>query len=959
MKNLWITLALCLAFATAANAQVQSGTVSGTVVDEQGGVLPGVVVTIAGTDRTVSFTTEADAKYRFLNLPPGAYKITAELTGFSTIVRDGVVVVVGSNVDIPITMRVASVQETITVSGGSPIVDTKATGTATNFTQAELEKVPTSRDPWALLRTVPGVMVDRVNIAGNETGQQSNFQSKGTRPADAVWTMDGVVITDMAAIGASPTYFNYDNFEEIQISTSGQDIRQQTGGVGLNFVVKRGTNQFKGGARGFFTNDSLEASNVPAELADRGVTAETSDHNQQISDYGFELGGPLLKERAWIYGSWSSQDIRLVRSAGAVIDRTILDTTNIKGNWQATSKDMVSVLWFLGAKEKTGRSPGQPGITHQASGTWNQGGSYVDGRPHGLLKVEDNRVLSSSLYLTGRYAYYNTGFGLVPQGGMDQQAGLSQRLGLSFGSYQQSLNIRPQHTVNVDSNYFTSSYGEWKFGGGWRRSDAFTGTLWPGNMILAFDNSATDKVARVYREGAGTNRVEFFYLYLGDTITRDRWTFDLGLRYDRQWGAALASQARGNAGLPDVVPGIDFSGYDTPFTFNDFSPRVGVTYALDDARKTIVRASFSRYAGQLDTGTVGYMNPSSSAGFADYRWIDLNGDQLAQVDEVQLSQFIGPGGGFNPANPTAVTSANRIDPDLEAPVTTSAVVGVDRELMPNLGVQVNFSFSRTSNYMGSTTYTPWIGAGANDYAPGALVTGTLPDGTPYSVQTYQPIAAAVAAGGNGRLLTNWDGYHSQYNGLEFSVIKRMSNRWMARVGAAWNMANEYYDQDPPRNNQGNPTPLDTEPLRDGGAFVVRSAGSGAGDVFIHGKWQVSANAVYEGPYGVVFGGSLFGRQGYPLPIYRSIALGQDLTQRVIVSPELDSFRYDDLWNLDLRAAKSFRLARTNLEVMADLFNVLNANTELVRNRNAGSTSFHQLQQILSPRILRFGVRFGF
>ncbi|MGH9330107.1 MAG: TonB-dependent receptor plug domain-containing protein, partial [Vicinamibacterales bacterium] len=623
------------------------------------------------------------------------------------------------------------VQETITVTGDSPIVDAKATGTSTNFTQAELEKVPTSRDPWALLRTVPGVMVDRVNIAGNETGQQSNFQSKGTRPADAVWTMDGVVITDMAAIGASPTYFNYDNFEEIQISTSGQDIRQQTGGVGLNFVVKRGTNQFKGLARGFYTNDALEGSNVPDEMAALGVTSETSDHNEQISDYGFELGGPIVKERAWIYGSFSTQDIRLVRSAGNVIDRTILDTWNVKGNVQATSKDMVSVLWFLGAKEKSGRSPGVAGITHQADSTWFQGGSYVDGRPHGLVKIEDNRVMSSSFYVTGRYAYYNTGFGLDPAGGMDQNAGLSQRLGTSFGSYQQSLNVRPQHTVNVDTNYFTPSWGDIKLGGGWRRSDAFTGTLWPGNMILAFDNSATSQVARVYRQGAGTNRVEFFYLYAGDTITKDRLTIDLGVRYDRQWGAALPSQARGNTGLPTVVPGIDFTGYDAPFTWNNFSPRAGVTYALDEARKTILRASFSRYAGQLDTGTVGYMNPSSTAGYADYGWNDLNDDHLAQENEVLLSQFIGPGGGFNPANPTAVTSANRIDPDLEAPVTTSVVAGIDRELMPNLAVQANYSFTQTSNFASSTTFTPWIGSTGSDYSPGALVTGTLPDGTPY------------------------------------------------------------------------------------------------------------------------------------------------------------------------------------------------------------------------------------
>ena len=132
------------------------------------------------------------------------------------------------------------------------------TGTATNFTTDELTKIPTSRDPFALMRSVPGVLVDRVNIGGNETGQQSNFASKGTRPQDASWTMDGIEITDMAATGASPTYFNFDNFEEIQVSTAGNDIKSRTGGMGLNLVVKRGTNQFSGSVRGYFDNDAME-----------------------------------------------------------------------------------------------------------------------------------------------------------------------------------------------------------------------------------------------------------------------------------------------------------------------------------------------------------------------------------------------------------------------------------------------------------------------------------------------------------------------------------------------------------------------------------------------------------------------------------------------------------------------------------------------------------------------------
>src|SRR5918996_960304 len=335
MKRWSLVVALVLACGLPAFAQIQSGAIGGSVRDEQGGVLPGVLVTAQGVDATHEFTTDANGEFRFLNLAPGPYKITAALQGFTTMVREDVIVAVGRNVELPLTLKVAAVAETITVTGESPVIDTKSTGTATNFTSDELTKIPTSRDPFALMRSVPGVLVDRVNIGGNETGQQSNFQSKGTRPQDAVWTMDGVVITDMALTGSSPTYFNYDNFEEIQVSTAGQDIRQPTGGVGLTFVVKRGTNRFSGGGRGYYTSENMESDNVPDELRATGVTYDKSDHNKRISDWGFDLGGPIVRDRAWFYGSYSIQDIQLVRRAGQLVDRTQLKNPNVKLNWQA------------------------------------------------------------------------------------------------------------------------------------------------------------------------------------------------------------------------------------------------------------------------------------------------------------------------------------------------------------------------------------------------------------------------------------------------------------------------------------------------------------------------------------------------------------------------------------------------------------------------------------------------
>ncbi len=437
------------------------------------------------------------------------------------------------------------------------------------------------------------------------------------------------------------------------------------------------------------------------------------------------------------------------------------------------------------------------------------------------------------------------------------------------------------------------------------------------------------------------------------------------MRFDRQWGKALPSQTQSNKAFPNLVPGIVFAGYDSPFTWNNFSPRVGVTYALDAARKTVARASLTRYAGQLNTGSIGFTNPSSTAGSATYRWIDKNGDHLAQTDEVQLDQFITAGGGFNPAAPTSVTSANQIDPNLKAPVTSGIVVGVDRELMANLAVQVNYSYTRTSDLFGnfSGAITPRVGVvpGPNgDYAPGTPLTGTLPDGTPYSIPTFIPNAAKVAAGGNGFLLTQVPGYFSSYNGIELGVIKRLSNKWMARVGFAFNNATEHFD-DPNGmyDTNGNPTRTLTEQLINGGQFAPQSGGSGAGSIYINGKWTINANAMYQAPYGIEVSGNVFGRQGYPYPLFRQVSLGSDSGLSVPVVPEVDTFRYANLWNTDLRAARQFKTDKVNLRAILDVFNAFNANTVLVRNNNILSTSFNAIAQNLSPRIFRVGVVVGF
>jgi hypothetical protein len=371
----------------------------------------------------------------------------------------------------------------------------------------------------------------------------------------------------------------------------------------------------------------------------------------------------------------------------------------------------------------------------------------------------------------------------------------------------------------------------------------------------------------------------------------------------------------------------------------------------------------------LNTGAVGFSNPSSTAGSATYRWNDLNSDHFVQSNEVNLNQFISAAGGFNPASPTAVTSANVIDPNLKAPITQSIVAGIDRELMANLALQFNYSYTRTSELFGNfaNNITPRVGVGLADYVQNAPLTGTLPDGTTYSIPNFTPNAAAVAAGGSGFLLTNVPGYTTDYNGLELGIVKRLSNKWMARAGFSFNSAREHFsDAASQIDLNGNPTRTVTEPLVDGGQFAPQSGGSGAGTIYINAKWQFNANAMYQAPYGIEVSGNVFGRQGYPLPYVRQATFGNDARLQVLVSPEIDTFRYPNLWNTDLRVAREFKFQRLKVRGILDAFNVFNGNTALVRVNNvtplAGGAlpaNVNQLAQNLSPRIFRVGLVVGF
>ena len=203
--------------------------------------------------------------------------------------------------------------------------------TSAIVSQQELKSIPSARDPWVVLQTAPGVQIDRINVAGSESGQQSNFLSHGS--AAGTFTVDGVNLTDMSALGSSAAYYDFDMFQEMQVITGGGDASISGAGAHLNMVTKRGTNDVHGSARVFGVDSRFQSNNIPEEALHQATPVASGNHIGSLQDYGAEAGGPVWRDHLWLWGAYGRDQINLVTALGAS-DKTTLENLNLKLNWQ-------------------------------------------------------------------------------------------------------------------------------------------------------------------------------------------------------------------------------------------------------------------------------------------------------------------------------------------------------------------------------------------------------------------------------------------------------------------------------------------------------------------------------------------------------------------------------------------------------------------------------------------------
>lgn len=1007
LRGFMILLAASLCLAVPLSAQVNTGNVYGNVIDEQGGVIPGGTATLAGPAAPMTTSVDSNGLFRFLRVPPGRYTVTVAMPGFTTVTRENVTVSVGKNTQVDVQLKLSSVQAAVTVTSETPLIDTRKVETGQNFSKEQLTEIPTSRDIWSLIQQVPGVQIDTVNVAGNQSGIAGgpDFITKGS--GNVVYQVDGATATDntygnpfQRQNGGTNTFFDFGTFQDVEVATGGSLVEQQTSGVTINVVTKRGTNEIHGAARYLYASKNWQSNNEPQEAIDQGLP---TNNTRLIREYGADVGGPLVKDRLWLWFAGSYQTISTNQTAFSTYYGTIAAPTLVnlepwaaKLNWQISNANSAQLYYQRSDRTQLNTNIGATRAPLAAT---------TLSIPTNFYKAEDSNVFSSDFFASIFAAYQNpdyidlangsqgcnnTPWQLVCPGDTSRDA--YWILGTYYNNYRYYWAKDPQKQANLTMSKFFNTgklNHELKFSFNYRQQIADSATGWPGDQNTGseytYSSSNTVLLSRGVRP---VYKNQFWSGTLGDTITTGNLTVQAGVRYDRQQAKNLPGTAFGNTVFPDLLPTVQYHGASNwQFDFTNWQPRVSATYSLGEKKTTLLRASYAQFADQL--GFIGYYAsgvPISNGYY--YYWNDTNGDHFFQPNE--LGSFYGF---YNDIDPAVLPNVpNTIAPNLKVPKTNEFTVGVDQQITDTMAASATFNYRKTNNLIQQ------LPTGAGQLGSWELAGRTLCYSNPDDQSSPLVPCSATAANGftiafdepyyrmtlpeepGGVTISDRPGATQKYYGVDFSFVKRLSDHWALRANFGWNSFKQYLTassfQDPNNTLGGTNCVSVPAPVAPPQVSCIATGWSSKTSVFLNADWQFNVSALYQGPWGIDFGANFFGRQGYPNPYYvrtRAVDAAGNSHRYLTQIQQVDTYRYGNVYELDFRLAKTITLGGVAIIPSAELFNVANANTVLQRRQRVGdyrirssgervfsqSSYFNDIIEVQSPRIVRLGISVNF
>jgi len=939
MKRFLVFITLVCLIAGIGYAQQATGNIYGKVTDDGNTAMPGILVTLSG-DLIGQMTTITNdtGNFKFLSLSPGIYAVKAELEGFATSIRKEIRVALGANVSLSFTLSPKKLEEEVVVTAAPVAIDQKKTTHATNLTKEELQVLPSARDPFVMLEMAPGIVMDRVNVGGSESGQQSDFRSSGSYGTGANWSTDGVNNTDQVATGSAPQYYDFDAFDEIQIQTAANDITSMTAGAQINLITKRGGNKFSGGGRFYLTDKSFQGENAPDDFPE----AYTPASIHSIKDYGLNIGGPIIKDKLWFWMGGSIQDIQKKELVGGLAKQD-LKNFEIKLNTKLGSHRLEG-FFNWSSKDVEGR------ISNSSKDAWES--HYIQTSPHPSYKIQDEFLVSDSLFLSAKASHFEGGFKLSPIGPVGGIAYYDEYEGVYSGTFYESDYIRPQSFYQLSGVAFLDKFlgaaHEIKFGAEykwWLRKRIRTYY----SQRLTFTNIAEGASSRayIYRNSDLNQPYDRIGLYAQDSISFNRMTILLGARYDIQAGKVDKLHTDGTsvdwAGEYNLEA-VDVQPMDLNFKWKHFSPRIGLIYDITGTGKTLFKANFSIYGEHMDTAFTYAL--ASTYGYVYWNWNDANKDKAVQVGEVTNPRVRDS---FNQKDPGDV-----FDPNLKSPTTLEFTGGVEHELFGDFAVGANLIFRKYYN-----DYTTYYYVDDNG-------TERLPSPDDWEIGGYAPAEFGGAAwyqykDGIEETTKAWysqrPDYNNKYIGLELTFKKRLtaSSRWMVNGSFTFQRWRQYYtspygyglNYDP--TGHENPDNLHNTP-----------------ESYMSPRWQVKLGFAVQLPFKFNLAGSFFGREGFIRDDhwvdYSNWIQGLDIrpgTNGYMRSGRRGEDRYPNLFMVNLKLERAIKIDFARLIFSVDLFNVFNTNAVQSVEENSGRATYGDMRTIVSPRVFRLGVRLDF
>ncbi len=947
--------ALALLAGAPALAQT-SGEIEGRVTDSQGLAAPGVVVTLSGEALIAPQTavTLSDGSYRFRSLRRGSYDLRFEISGFSTLVREGVLVEGGRTITVPAILEVATVAETVTVTGEAPVVDVRTTAISNDFGREELHDVPSATDVWAVLAQTPGVRMRGYDVGGSHKSQQTGYESFGIRSQNRVLA-DGVDTTE--GEGGTGFYFDYYSIEEFTTAAAGADVEMTGPGSMIVMTMKSGGNDFSSLLHGDYEPGAFVGNNIDSELEARNFSGNP---NLLFWEAHGDLGGPIVKDRAWFYGFYNHFRIdKQVSGVDPEVATDLGDFDQFGGKITAapTTNDQILLYtnYQLKQKPKRGLSNtiGPDSVLAQDSWSW-------------AHKAEWQRVWDERTFTTLAAKHFGFGWPMVPQ--VDPESNpprYDQATSILSGAgWFSGVTGAPPFTferwkpqVTATANHYVPDFGgshDFKVGYEFQTDSRRFGANSNSGHIRYIDDSSqgrpfdVDQIALFSMPADGQIEADSRNTH-HDVFAQDTWrphrrlTLNLGVRYGRQRTHFLASES--NPLFADFFPTGETEGQ-TLVVWDTWAPRVGATYEISSG--SVLKAHYGRYFVNL-ADAHRRADPANVA-WIRFDFLDPNGNGLydgpAELGAVRATS------GATGTELTAIGTP--VNPDLEQEFVDEFSLSIEHELVEDTAVRASWVQKRRNADSGQWNAPQQlallngegIACGTDFDCPVNALTGA-----PINIQRVPDAVADVVDIGT----DTFPGMESRYDTIQIATDRRFAGGFFIQASF------DYQWRDEHRAAAGESTsPLTADPIdvgSDGHGTIWQNHSL---DVDFRQKttnWNGRLLARYAFGWGAALSANLRYQSGWPWAPIQTVSVPGSGTQRVFLS-NLDENRSEDTTLLDVRIEKAFDFEGAQLTAMLDVYNALNSNAVTNFNLRTGA-NYYDVIAALDPRAAKVGLRLTF